>query len=302
MVVLYVLVVCPYTGGMATQTRRQTAKPQDSAQLWRAEVFGGLELLRARYFEFNYALHTHDEFMIGVIESGVARPHIWGGVQRVRAGDVFVLSPGVVHGGGPTGESMWVYRSFYPPVALMRQAARELTGTDQGVPQFAEDIISDPVIATQLRQAHRALESPGSALAHEAALLPALVSLVVRHGMGKRAAPRVGVEHRAVGRVKAYLEALPGENVALETLAREAGISAFHLCRVFRRETGLTPQAYQILVRARLAKTLLMGGMSISQAALEAGFFDQAHLTRHFKRIFGVTPGQYLGSALPPAM
>jgi transcriptional regulator GlxA family with amidase domain len=52
-------------------------------------------------------------------------------------------------------------------------------------------------------------------------------------------------------------------------------------------------------VRVRLAKTLLAQGLPIAQAAVEAGFVDQAHLTKHFKRIFGVTPGRYTGGAPP---
>jgi AraC-like DNA-binding protein len=68
----------------------------------------------------------------------------------------------------------------------------------------------------------------------------------------------------------------------------------FHLCRVFRKETGLSPHSYQTLVRVHLAKTLLAAGVAISQVAVDAGFYDQAHLTRYFKRIYGVTPGRYL--------
>jgi AraC-like DNA-binding protein len=114
----------------------------------------------------------------------------------------------------------------------------------------------------------------------------------------KLGAPRIGPEHRAVKRAREYLEALRSENVSLERLAQEAGLSPFHLCRVFRQSIGLPPHAYQslirALIRARFAKTLLAKGLPISQAAVEVGFFDQAHLTRQFKRIFGVTPGQYM--------
>jgi AraC-like DNA-binding protein len=276
-----------------------TAASADHARLWRADVFGGVDLLRAHYVEFSFGLHTHDEFMIAVTVGGTGMPHFWGQPQRLWPGDVFVLAPGTVHGGGPTREGAWIYRSLYPSVGVMQHVVQALTGDDAGLPQFPEAMIHDPALAAQLRWAHRVLEAPGSALAHEASLLDVLAALVTRHSVGTRAALPAGAEHRAVRRVKAYFETLPEENVSLDTLAREAGISPFHLCRVFRRETGLSPQAYQILARARRAKTLLAQGVPISQAALDAGFFDQPHLTRHFKRIFGVTPGQYLARGLP---
>lgn len=273
---------------------------QESARLWRVPAFGGLELLRAQFVGFNFSPHTHEEFMIVVTEGGTGLPRFWQAEHRIHPGDVFVLSPGEVHGGGPAKESAWRYRAFYPPAALMRRVVQALTGDDRGVPHFAEDVVRDPAITTILRQAHAALEEPVSVLEGESRLLEALASLVARHAVGEVAAHAVGLEHRSVKRAKEYLETLPGENVSLDTLAREAGIGPFHLCRVFRRETGLSPHAYQIHVRMRLAKSLLMQGVTISQVAAEAGFADQAHLTRHFKRMFGVTPGRYLSRGVPP--
>ncbi len=285
---------------MATQEQSSLSKSQDSAQLWRVDVFGGLELFRAHFVEFSFSPHTHDEFMIGMTENGFALPQFRGAVRNVGPGDVFVLNPGEVHGGGPAANSIWQYRSFYPSSALMQRVAEELTETHRDVPQFTGGVIYSPTVATMLWQAHKALEEANSALVRESTLLEALVGLIVHHAADKITVHEVEKsKHRAVKLVKDYLEALPTENVSLDTLAREANISSFRLCRVFRRETGLSPHAYQILMRVRLAKSLLMKGMPISQVAVEAGFFDQAHLTRHFKRVYGVTPGRYLGEVFP---
>ena len=279
---------------METPDRRQPADRRDDAHLWRAETFGGLELLRARFAAFSFTPHAHEEFMIVATESGTATPRFWGAAQRIGPGDVFILNPGEVHGGGPASEAIWRYRSFYPPAALMQRVAQELTATDRGLPQFAEGVIRDPALAVTLRRAHQSLEAPASTLAAESRLMAALAGLVSRYALGKPSPHRIGREHRAVQRAREYLETLPSENVSLETLAQASGIGAFHLCRVFRQQTGLSPHAYQILVRARLAKALLLQGLPIARVAADAGFADQAHLTRHFKRIFGVTPGRYL--------
>lgn len=286
-----------YTGLMDTHARPPAPDRQEQARLWQVAAFGGLDLLRANFVEFSFAPHAHEEFMIAVTEGGRARPRCWGVEQRIAAGDLFVLSPGEVHGGGAVAGATWRYRSFYPPAALMRRVVWELTGVDRGLPQFAERVFDDPATETLLRQAHLALEAPDSALAHESRLLEALVGLVARHALGNATARRIGHEHRSVKLAKDYLETLPTENVSLDTLAHAAGIGPYHLCRVFRQETGLSPHAYQVLVRVRLAKTLLAQGLPISRAAAEAGFADQAHFTRHFKRTFGVTPGRYLGKA-----
>jgi AraC-like DNA-binding protein len=70
-------------------------------------------------------------------------------------------------------------------------------------------------------------------------------------------------------------------------------MSPFALLRAFRDETGLPPHAYLNQLRVRLARQLLDGGVAPALVAAEAGFADQAHLTRHFKRVVGVPPGAY---------
>lgn len=287
--VLYVLAVFDwardgYTLHMNELDQRELAK------MWRAQAFGGLELMRARFFRFKFAPHVHDETMIVVTGSGTGQPYFRGEVHRIVPGDVVALRPGEPHEGGPALNSTWRYRSFYVTSGIMARVAQELGS----VPQFAGGVIHDPAAASALRAAHVALEESASELARESMLLDALVNLMKRHAAGNASPRREGDEHRAVRVVRDYLESLPKENVSLETLAREANLSPYRLCRVFRRDTGMSPHAYQILVRARHAKSLLMTGLPIAQAAAEAGFFDQAHLTRHFKRIYGVTPGQYL--------
>ncbi len=80
-------------------------------------------------------------------------------------------------------------------------------------------------------------------------------------------------------------------NLTLQALAQVVGLSPYHLCRVFGAAVGMPPHAYQTQVRVRHAKSMLRAGLLISRVVGAAGFYDQARLTRHFKRIVGVTPG-----------
>jgi AraC-like DNA-binding protein len=81
--------------------------------------------------------------------------------------------------------------------------------------------------------------------------------------------------------------------VDLDTLAREAGLSRFHLLRAFKQRYGLPPHAYQVRVRIAKALRLLRKRLPAAQVAVECGFTDQSHFTRHFKQVMGVTPGRY---------
>ncbi len=83
------------------------------------------------------------------------------------------------------------------------------------------------------------------------------------------------------------------EAADLQRVARHVGLSAWHLIRVFRKATGLTPHAWLIDRRVHQARELLRAGETPSLIAVQCGFADQAHLTRAFKARLGVTPGQY---------
>ncbi|MDY6953262.1 MAG: AraC family transcriptional regulator, partial [Thermodesulfobacteriota bacterium] len=103
----------------------------------------------------------------------------------------------------------------------------------------------------------------------------------------------VGRERKRVKRAREYMEAHFHEDISLHQLASLAHLSPFHFVRVFRKELGLPPHAYLTQVRVNRAKALLAKGSKIADTAFDTGFADQSHLTRHFKRITGVTPGQY---------
>ena len=181
---------------------------------------------------------------------------------------------------------------------ITREITAEFPGERLPRPEFGGDVVRDREVAAHLRRFHRLSESPGSGpLEREAHLAEALVLLVGRHAAPPRAPRSPGRECRAVRLSLEYLEAHAEQNVTLPALARFAGLSAFHLCRVFREAVGMTPHAYQTQVRVRRAKSLLQAGLPIALAAAEAGFYDQAHLNRHFKRIVGLTPGRYVKDA-----
>jgi AraC family transcriptional regulator len=107
-----------------------------------------------------------------------------------------------------------------------------------------------------------------------------------RHGTLPRAKLRAVVEY-----VEEHLDAGP----TLEQLAAIARLSVYYFARQFKRATGLPPHQYVILRRVERAKQLLQtgGGFSLAEVAAEAGFSDQSQFTHHFKRLIGVTPGQF---------
>lgn len=84
------------------------------------------------------------------------------------------------------------------------------------------------------------------------------------------------------------------EHISLDDLATVAGLSVFRFARLFRQQVGISPYRYLCRIRVRHAQALMEKGWRPSVIAIEVGFFDQSHLARHFKKICGITPSQYM--------
>jgi AraC-like DNA-binding protein len=114
----------------------------------------------------------------------------------------------------------------------------------------------------------------------------------------RRVAPAGGSRPRdsRVERAVQLLEQRFRERVSVAEAARVAGLSRGHFLRAFRASVGVSPHEYLVQCRLRHARRLIAldgSRRSLAEIAMEAGFSDQAHLTRHFRRAFGQTPGQW---------
>ena len=98
---------------------------------------------------------------------------------------------------------------------------------------------------------------------------------------------------RSLAPVLAHIAAHLGEPLPLEGLAAISGLSVWRFATVFRKRIGMAPHRYVSLQRVQHAQALLRQGATLASAASESGFCDQSHLSRRFKRLCGMTPGQY---------
>lgn len=251
--------------------------------------------MRATYITHAFPKHCHDSFGIGVIETGTLAYHTKAGQYLIPAGNLVVINPGQVHWGGAADATGFSYRILYPDPVILAQIIQSITDRQLTAPYFPISHLQDRGLARRLLQLHTALEAESALkLQCESGLITMLARLITRHAQAPPALPTLGPERQAVQHVRDYLEACYSENVSLEQLARLANLKPLRLLRVFRKVVGLPPHAYLIQVRINQAKHFLKSGMAIAQVAVETGFTDQSHLTRHFKRFVGVTPKQYV--------
>lgn len=264
---------------------------REVARFWRHPGLPRVDLLRARFVRHRYGRHTHEGYAIGVIEAGVQEWYCRGATHRAGPGGMVFVGPGEVHDGHAGVPEGWAYRMLYPPVDLVIDVAADL-GLAAGTPRFPDDPVYDPVAADGLRAAHRAADG-GDDLAASGAIRSALATLLRRHAQPHRASRPVWTTPVAVAAARDILHERFVDPPSLHDLAAEVGAGPFALLRGFRAATGLPPHAYLNQERVRRARALLDDGTQPAEAAVRTGFADQAHLTRHFKRIVGVPPGAY---------
>lgn len=292
---------------------------RDFARYWRTPLLPGADLVTAEYHEHTFAPHWHEAYAIPVIEDG-AESYRYRGAQYVaEAGTVPIIHPGELHTGSRAVDEGWRYRVMYVPIDYLRGLADEIAGRTQPLPWFGSEVIRDADLARRLSHAHRLLEadvdrrrgavpikadadspvatgpeSPGSDLLRvEGALIDALSTLLARHAHTEAAPVRASPNDARVETMKALLAADLTAPLRVADLAKAVGLSPFHAARLFTHATGLPPHAWRTQLRLQRSLAPLRAGATVADVASAAGFTDQSHFTRHFRRMFGVPPGRW---------
>jgi AraC-like DNA-binding protein len=234
--------------------------------------------------------HAHAEFQLTLYAGGPRRfkiaGHDFAGAPRTS----IVIQAGEPHSSVPVADPVLALRTFYLEERTVAEVAASLWG-GKGTVAFRNPLIDDAETVMRLEAAHRTLDHRN--LESEEKVCVALQRLVRRNAAPTGPARRITGADARVAKAREILDDRTAENIGLDELAAAAGVSRFHLIRVFQRCYGLTPFAYQRNRRIEKARAVLRAGRSIADAAAAAGFADQSHLGRSFRAVMGSTPGEY---------
>ncbi len=249
-----------------------------------------ISALHARFVTHRYPRHSHDYFVVGLVESG-AQSYTYRGARHVTpAGNIFVVNPDEIHTGEAASEDGYVYRTLCLGVSFVAGSTCEL-GTAPRSLFLKGAVLADRDLVIALSRFHQSLSGGHPRIESDELLCEATSLLFGRHGDAPPWPARF--ERGAVVTAREYIEENFAQDISLAGLARLCSMSPFFLARAFAMDTGLPPHAYLDGVRLRRAKQLLDRGEPIALVAMSVGYADQSHLTKRFKRLYGVTPGQY---------
>jgi len=243
------------------------------------------EVLHARFEEHAYPPHTHDTWTVLLIDDGAVDYSLDRSPHRAAPASVTLLPPHVPH----DGRSAERGRFFRKRVLYL--APEWLPPESVGAAVRNPSTASSTVLRT-LHQIHRTVLTPSSALEAEGAVW--MLGDHVRAAFGST--PPTTSDNPLARRLRSLLDDHLTDSLTIEGAAVSLRTHPAHLTRAFSLAYGISPHRYLVGRRIDLARQLLLAGHSAASAAARSGFHDQSHLTRHFKRTLGTTPGAFAAS------
>lgn len=244
-------------------------------------------VLRASYTHQSFALHSHPTYVLALVTQGALRFRCGNEVFVAPSGSACLINPGEVQTGEAASDLGWSYCSAYVPVSVFGMV--EARPDQACAPLFGPRVVSDGAVTAALSMFFSDVHTAPD-LARTEQRLACLSRVVERCGTG--VAPEAGeVSPRLVHRARDFMAENFGGALKLNDVAQACEVTDFHLTRAFKRHTGLALHAWLVQHRIERARARLLGGEPVAETALACGFSDQAHMTRWFRRVLGLTPG-----------
>jgi AraC-like DNA-binding protein len=254
----------------------------------------GIERIEAFFAGHAYDPHRHDTYALGLTISGVQSFDYRGTRADSLSGNTIVLHPDETHDGRAGAEHGFRYRMIYVEPRLIASA---LDGRARTLPFVASAVSSDQRLYRALRIALADLDHPFEPLERDKVIGAIADALFALDG-SLPACSSSATAVRATDRARAFLDENFNRTVASEELEALTGLDRYALARHFRVRLGTSPYRYLIMRRLDRVKSAILSGHSLAETAAASGFADQSHMTRQFKRAFGLTPGHWLAIQL----
>lgn len=244
----------------------------------------------------HFPRHWHGNFGIGLIDHGAHRSASGRGTVEAYAGDLIAHNPGEVHDGHPLGGPTRRWRMVHVEPEALQAATLGPGDTPHTGLAIARPVMHDPQLRAALQRLFAGADTPDHGTLAGEEDWARVCGLLLQAHANEAPAPS-----SAPGDLARVRERLADELLAppaLAALAALAGLSRYQLLRRFTQAYGLPPHAWLQQQRNERARQLIRQGHPLVDAAAASGFADQSHMTRHFVRQFGFTPGAWRRATL----
>ncbi|WP_422375721.1 AraC family transcriptional regulator [Roseibium sp.] len=257
----------------------------------------GIERIEARFQGNGFSPHRHDTYAIGLTMAGVQTFSYRGEKRASMPGQVIVIHPDEEHDGGAGTREGLRYRMLY--VAPERIAETLSAAGYAELPYVPAPVVSDLRFRRDLADALSDIDQQLGNLKREC-LIADLANCLTRHSDRGERSSRM-LDWPSLKSCAEFLRENCSDMIRIEALEGLTDMDRFTLSRQFRKVHGTSPHRFLVMRRLDRAKAKLVEGAALAEVAIDSGFADQSHMTRHFKKAYGMTPGQWRQLAGQPA-
>lgn len=244
-----------------------------------------IERFEAFFSDHGFDPHRHDTYAIGRTLSGVQSFRYRGANRSSLPGETVVLHPDEVHDGHAGSSAGFRYKMLYITPALVQEVLH-----GKPLPFLEGGVTRDPRLSLALESLLYAMEDKLDSMEEDDALY-GLVAALQKVCKGKKSRP--SNSYAAAKRAREYMDDCIDQDITLDDLAECAKRDRWSLSKDFRVFFGTSPHRYLIMRRLDRVKNSVFSGQTLAEASVEAGFFDQSHMIRHFKKAFGILPSHW---------
>ena len=266
-------------------------------EFWHSVRIPGLQIIHTNRHEHAYPAHLHDSLEVIWIRSGAATLTCRNCTFDIHAGEAGLISPNEIH--SARSRPYMEYMAIFIPLPLFQHIfdGFQLLMDASGQP-LPFKLVAREVATSLLPIMVRAIcaDLPLDRLAY--ILRPILSQMLDTGAMESGDPPGRASVHPAVSMAKSIIRDHCADRVDINNLAERVDLDMRYLISLFKTVTGVTPHQFQIAMRVDLARCLIQQQLPLCEVAACAGFSDQSHLNRHFKRQYGFTPGAFRGSLI----
>ena len=259
-----------------------------TVRAWRPAVAGVVEVLHAHFPSHAYPSHTHDAWTVLIVDEGAVRYDLDRHEHGLAQAQVSLLPPHVPHDGRSVLPQGFRKRVLY--LEPDRLGGTNLIGAAVDQPEYV-----DPLLRHRIHQLHGVLKDGVEDLEAQSRLT-LIEERLAQHLRRQVIDPPDRADAGVAARLRDLLDAHVPDGIKLEDASKLVHAHPAHLVRAFSREYGMPPHRYLTGRRVDLARRYLLDGRPTAEVATLAGFYDQSHLNRHFRKLLGVTPASFVRS------
>lgn len=272
----------------------KAATPVTRLSLWRNEQLFDIDFASYQLSNHHFPRHFHDHYVIEMVVRGTDSFYCNGVTYIAEENELVCINPGEVHTGSTVGGAALRYYSFCPRPEKLLQVAEALQVHLPSNFHFEHTVSNRPLFANKMKTLFQSFGQRNNNLEQQELFFDCMKELL--EPSTNAATIKPSKNDPRVKQVIEYIRSHFQDDISLQQLSALVNLNPYHLIRLFKRNTGLSPYDYLLVMRTEYGRQLLRKGYAVKDAANASGFYDTSHFNRSFRKFAAVSPKFFLSS------